>query len=257
MSEKIFIVDDDRNICEILEFNLRNEGFEVETAYSAEEALEKLSDEFAIILLDVMMGGMSGYSMAEKLRAKGNQIPIIFLTAKDTENDMLTGFSVGGDDYISKPFSIKEVIARVKAVIKRLNQQPKNDSANRKLAFNNLVIDLEVKELIINGEKITLTKTEFEVLVLLTEHPDRMFSRENIINNVWKETPYITERTVDVHITRLRKKMGEYGSMIVNRPGYGYRFNVIAGFTRNPQTNNEIAGQARNDNTLYSSFLNS
>ena len=159
--EKILIVDDDRDICEILEFNLKNEGYNVEIAYSAEEALEKLLDKFALLLLDVMMGGMSGYKMAERLRAEGNQIPIIFLTAKDTENDMLTGFSVGGDDYISKPFSIKEVIARIKAVIKRLNQfqSPKNDKKNNKLVFENLVIDLEVKELTINGEKVTLTKT--------------------------------------------------------------------------------------------------
>jgi len=226
MSEKILIVDDDRNICEILEFNLKNESYDVEVAYSAEEALKKLSDEFAVILLDVMMGGMSGYKMAEILRAEGNQIPIIFLTAKDTENDMLTGFSVGGDDYISKPFSIKEVIARVKAVIKRLNQSqsPKNDKKSPKLVFNNLVIDFEVKELTINGEKVTLTKTEFEILVLLAENPERIFSRENIIDLVWKETPYVVERTVDVHIARLRKKMGEYAYMINNRPGYGYRF---------------------------------
>ena len=225
MSQKILIVDDDRNICEILEFNLRNEGFEVEIAYSAEEALKKLSDEFSIILLDVMMGGMSGYHMAEKLRTKDNQIPIIFLTAKDTENDMLTGFSVGGDDYISKPFSIKEVIARVKAVIKRLHQPAKDDRKNRQLVFDHLVIDLEVKELIINEKRIALTKTEFEILVLFAENPERIFTRENIIDRVWKETPYVIDRTVDVHITRLRKKMGEYSSMIINRPGYGYRFN--------------------------------
>jgi len=227
MPEKILIVDDDRNICEILEFNLKNEGFDVEVAYSAEEALEKLPDEFAVVLLDVMMGGMSGYKMAEKLRAEGNQIPIIFLTAKDTENDMLTGFSVGGDDYISKPFSIKEVIARVKAIIKRLNrsQSPKNAGKSRKLIFDHLVIDLEAKELRINGEKIALTKTEFEILVLLAENPERMFSRENIIDCLWKETSCVIERTVDVHIARLRKKLGEYASMITNRSGYGYRFN--------------------------------
>jgi len=221
MPSKILIVDDDRNICEILEFNLKNEGFDVEVAYSAEEALKKLSDEFAVILLDVMMGGMSGYSMAERLRAEGNQIPIIFLTAKDTENDMLTGFSVGGDDFISKPFSVKEVIARMKAVVKRLYQSPKK---SRKLIFENLIIDLEVKELMINGGKVMLTKTEFEILALLAENSERMFPRESIIDLLWKETPYITERTVDVHIARIRKKMGDYGSMIVNRPGYGYRF---------------------------------
>ena len=217
---KILIVDDDKNICEILEFNLKSEGFMVECVHSAEEALKKLTDNFSIILLDVMMGGMSGYKMAEKLRVENNQIPIIFLTAKDTENDMLTGFSVGADDYISKPFSIKEVTARIKAVIKRFNKV----IMESKLIFTDLVIDLETKELTIKGERIMLTKTEFEILVLLAENPEKVFSREEFIDRIWKETPFITERTVDVHITRLRKKMGAYSSIITNRSGYGYRF---------------------------------
>ena len=226
MSIKILIVDDDRNICEILEFNFKNEGFDVDVAYSAEEALKKLSEEdCTLILLDVMMGGMSGFKMAEKLRREDdNQIPIIFLTAKNTENDMLTGFSVGGDDYIAKPFSIKEVIARVKALIKRLNQPAKNEKTSSKLIFDDIVIDLDIKELFIGGKKIILTKTEFEILAVLAENPERTFSRENIIDYVWKNT-YVMERTVDVHITRLRKKMGEHASMIVNRPCYGYCFN--------------------------------
>jgi DNA-binding response OmpR family regulator len=223
MPHKILIVDDDRHICEILEFNLKNEGFDVDVACSAEEALKKLSDEFSIILLDVMMSGMSGYGMAETLRAKGNQIPIIFLTAKDTENDMLTGFSVGGDDYISKPFSIKEVTARIKAVIKRFQLSPKK---NRQLIFDNIVIDFETKDLMIDEKKIALTKTEFEILVLLAENPERMFSREQVIERVWKDMPFVVERTVDVHITRLRKKLGKHASLIINRPGYGYRFNL-------------------------------
>ena len=221
---KILIVDDDLNICEILEFNLRNEGFDAECAYSAEEALQKPIKDFSAILLDVMMGGMSGYKMAERLREEGNQIPIIFLTAKDGENDLLTGFSAGGDDYISKPFSIKEVIARVKAVLKRVNRTSVNEAQGSKLVFDRLVIDTEMKDVSIDGKKIALTKTEFEILALLAENPDRTFSRENIIDRAWKETTYITERTVDVHITRLRKKMGEHASMIVNRPGYGYKF---------------------------------
>lgn len=226
MSEKILIVDDDKNICEILEFNLKNEGFDIECVFSAEEAIKRLSKQFTLILLDVMMGGMSGYKMAEKLRTEGNQIPIIFLTAKDTENDMLTGFSVGADDYISKPFSIKEVIARIKAVIKRIHNSSTENIAGRKLIFDDIFIDLEIKELSIKGEKIILTKTEFEILAMLAEKTEKVFSREEIIDRVWKETPYITERTVDVHITRLRKKMGVYASIITNRSGYGYRFNI-------------------------------
>ena len=227
MGNKILIVDDEQHICEILEFNLINEGFEVDCVYSAEEGLEKLTPEHGLILLDVMMGGMSGYKMAEKLRVEGNAVPVIFLTAKGAENDMLTGFSVGGDDYISKPFSIKEVIARVKAVLKRSKTEIVKDHSdhNNRLIFNDLVIDLENKELVIGENKIQLTKTEFEVLALLAKHPNRIFSRVDLIENIWKEAPYTIERTVDVHIARLRKKMGNHASIIINRSGYGYRFN--------------------------------
>lgn len=225
MRPKILIVDDDRNICEILEFNLKNEGYDVVCAYSAEEAINLLNQSFSLILLDVMMGGMSGYKMAEKLRAEGDLSPIIFITAKDTENDMLTGFSVGGDDYISKPFSVKEVIARVKALMKR-QSDTRELLTDRKLVFGGFIIDLELKEVFINDQNIVLTKTEFEILALLAQNPKRVFSREKIIENAWNETTFITERTVDVHITRLRKKLGDYASFITNRSGYGYRFNT-------------------------------
>jgi DNA-binding response OmpR family regulator len=222
-SKKILVVDDEAVICEILEFNLTNEGYEVNCAHSAEDALKHLSPEHSLILLDVMMSGMSGYKLAELLRQKKNYIPIIFLTAKDTENDMLTGFSVGGDDYISKPFSIKEVLARVKAILKR-SEQPDEKSKN-KLIFDNVLIDLELKELFIDEKKIPLTKTEFEIIVLLSENQERIFSRDEIIDRIWN-TSYVTERTVDVHITRLRKKLGEKASLISNRAGFGYRFNT-------------------------------
>jgi len=222
-SKKILVVDDEAVICEVLEFNLSNEGYDVSCAYSAEEALKLLSPDYSLILLDVMMSGMSGYKLAELLRQRKIKVPIIFLTAKDTENDMLTGFSVGGDDYISKPFSIKEVVARVKAVLKR-SEQPV-EKPKSKLEFNDLRIDLELKELIIDERKIPLTKTEFEIIVLLSENQERIFARNEIIDRVWKETPFITERTVDVHITRLRKKLGDKASIISNRPGFGYRFN--------------------------------
>lgn len=225
MTPKILIVDDDQNICEILEFNLKNEGFDVECVFSAESALETVPHDFSLILLDVMMAGMSGYKMAEKLRSEGNLVPIVFLTAKDTENDMLTGFSVGGDDYISKPFSIKEVIARIKAILKR-NSDTNDKESVRKLVFDELIIDLEIKEVELKEEKISLTKTEFEILALLAENPERLFSRAEIIEKAWSETTYVTERTVDVHITRLRKKLGSYSSFITNRSGYGYRFNT-------------------------------
>jgi DNA-binding response OmpR family regulator len=223
MAEKILVVDDDRDICEILSFNLANEGYEAECAYSAEEALQKFSPGFALILLDVMMGDMSGYKFAETLRRSGCTTPIIFLTAKDTENDMLTGFSVGGDDYISKPFSLKEIMARIKAILRRTNT-PKERSS--KLAFGNVSIDMDTKEVVINHKAIPLTKTEFEILSLLASHPDRVFRREDIIDLLWKDALYTTERTIDVHVTRLRKKLGAHASLVTSRSGYGYRFNI-------------------------------
>ncbi len=225
MKKKILVVDDERDICEILSFNLENEGYEVEAAASAEEAIATLSTEHDLILLDVMMGGMSGYRLAEKLRREGNTVPIIFLTAKDTENDMLTGFSVGGDDYISKPFSLKEVSARVKAVLKRSAENAAANGKDEQLTVGDMALDLATKELSIGGEKISLTKTEFEILALLAQNPSRIFSREEIIDRLWKDAPYTTERTVDVHITRLRKKMGALAPWISSKAGYGYRFN--------------------------------
>ncbi|MDR0758328.1 MAG: response regulator transcription factor [Tannerella sp.] len=221
---KILVVDDEPVICEVLEYNLASEGYEITCVHSAEDALRHLSPDHSLILLDVMMAGMSGYRLAETLRQKKNRIPIIFLTAKDTENDMLTGFSVGGDDYISKPFSIKEVLARVKAVLKRTGTA--GEKPGRKLVFDDLVIDLELKELTVGNGKVLLTKTEFELLALLSASPERIFSRGEILEKVWKETPYITERTVDVHITRLRKKLGNKASVISNRAGFGYRFHI-------------------------------
>jgi DNA-binding response OmpR family regulator len=225
MAQKILIVDDDELIREILEFNLAGEGFETTSANSAEEALQKLTPAQSLILLDIMMGGMSGYRFAEELRKKGNPIPIIFLTAKDTENDMLTGFSVGGDDYIAKPFSIKEVLARVKAVLKRQKNNSASGNTDR-LVFDDLTIDMNTKEVFVNAKKIELTKTEYKLLLFLIKNSARVVSREEIIDSLWSETPYITERTVDVHITRLRKKLENYAHFITNQTGFGYRFNA-------------------------------
>ncbi|MDR2358318.1 MAG: response regulator transcription factor [Prevotellaceae bacterium] len=223
MGERILLVDDDRDICEILAFNLSNEGYQIDCAYSAEDALKKFTPGYALILLDVMMGGMSGYKMAEHLRRNGYSVPIIFLTAKDTENDMLTGFSVGGDDYVSKPFSIKEIVARVKAVLKRTAGIKEKGG---RLVFGEVVIDLETKEVIVGRKALPLTKTEFEILALLAANPSKVFRREDIIDRIWKDALYTTERTIDVHITRLRKKLGNYALLISSRPGYGYRFNI-------------------------------
>jgi len=220
----ILIVDDEADIRDILQFNLEHEGFNVDLAESAEQALGILSDKHKIILLDVMMGGMSGFRMAEKLRKSGNNTPIIFVTAKDTENDMLTGFSTGADDYISKPFSIKEVIARVKSVLKRVYRED-SGALNSSLIVDTLIIDQNTKQVTVDGIVVDLTKTEFKILVLLIQNETRMFSREDILNKVWNEGEIVLERTVDVHIARLRKKLGVYGNFILNKTGYGYSFN--------------------------------
>ena len=220
---KILVVDDEEDLSEILQFNLESEGFAVDIANSAEQALKIISDEHELILLDVMMEGMSGFKMAEKLRKELNMsTPIIFLTAKDTENDMLTGFSIGGDDYIAKPFSIKEVSARVKAVLKRVGKNI--PEKNKVIEIGDMIIDLTTKNVTLKGIQVLLTKKEFEILSIIAKSPNRIFSREDILGKVWLDDGYVLERTVDVHITRLRKKLGEFGKHIVNRSGYGYCF---------------------------------
>ncbi len=198
--QRILVVDDEEDLCEILRFNLETEGFEVETAGSAEEALEMLGAHFDLILLDVMMDRMSGFEMAKELRRRGDNTPIIFLTARDAHDDQLQGFGVGADDYITKPFSFDTVLARVKAVLRRSNSTSISSSIS------------------IAG----LTRREHLILQLFQEHPGKFFTREEIIAAVWPDDTCVTERSVDVHIARLRKKMGTEGQRIVNKTGFGY-----------------------------------
>lgn len=227
MEKKILVVDDEAGIREIIQFNLENAGFEVDCASSAEEALEKLGPEHSLILLDVMMSGMSGFQMAEVLRKeKNNHIPVIFLTAKTDQNDLLTGFSAGGDDYIPKPFSINEVIARVRAVLKRTERVV--ESKSDMIEAGAVRIDVTRKEVFVGGEPVVFSKKEFEVLTLLASHPGQIYSREDIINELWKDAPYVLDRTVDVHIARIRSKLGNCKNYIVNRTGFGYIFNPTA-----------------------------
>lgn len=220
------MVDDEKDICEILQFNLEKEGFIVDVANSGEEAEEKVTDVHQLIILDVMMDGISGFKLAEKLRKKENYIPIIFLTAKNTENDVLTGFSLGGDDYIVKPFSVKEVIARVKALLKRAKLV--SPPAETKWSYKGLEIDIPANRVTVDGEEVSLTKKEFEILSLMSQASPNVLTRAEILGSVWGENEYVLDRTVDVHITRLRKKLGEYSSIIVNRSGFGYYLNLDA-----------------------------
>ena len=222
---KILAVDDEEDLCEILKFNLEIEGYEVDTAFSAEEALKLDLTQYNLLLLDVMMGEISGFKMASMLRKneKTANIPIIFLTAKDTENDMLTGFNVGADDYISKPFSIRQVIARVKAVLRRTAESNERKTSDV-LTYGTLELDTKRIKASIDGQEIPLTKKEFEVLKLLLEDRGNVFSREEILSRIWKDEAYVLDRTIDVNITRLRKKISPYGKNIVTRLGFGYCF---------------------------------
>ena len=228
MDRKILIVDDEADIRDILQFNLENAGFNVEAASSAEEALEMLSGRHSLILLDVMMGGMSGFQMAEKLRNEGNEIPIIFLTAKDRHDDLMTGFASGADDYISKPFSIQEVIVRVTAVLKRSEVRVAASGVSGDMVVVGKVqIDPVKKTVTVDGASVTFSKKEFEILHLLASQPGHIFSREDLINELWKDAPYVLDRTVDVHIARIRSKLSACKSYLTNRSGYGYTFNVV------------------------------
>lgn len=221
---RILVVDDEEDLCEILKFNLEMEGYTVDTANSAEEALKLNLTQYNLLLLDVMMGEISGFRMANILKKQKDTagIPIIFITAKDTENDTITGFNLGADDYISKPFSLREAIMRIKAVLRRTaNSQPQESEL---LQYNELIVDKAKKTVTIQGEAVSLTKKEFEILILLLQNKGRVFSREDILAKVWKDEVYVLDRTIDVNITRLRKKIGEYGKHIVTRLGYGYCF---------------------------------
>ena len=222
---RILVVDDEEDLCEILKFNLENDGYEVDTANSAEEALKMNISSYHLLLLDVMMGEISGFKMANLLKKdkKTAQVPIIFITAKDTENDTVTGFNLGADDYISKPFSLREVIARVKAVLRRTATSD-TEKAPEQLCYQSLVIDITKKKVSIDGEEVPLTKKEFEILFLLLQNKGRVFSREDILSRIWSDEVYVLDRTIDVNITRLRKKIGTYGKRIVTRLGYGYCF---------------------------------
>ena len=213
---RILVVDDEDDLCEILKFNLEMEGYKVDTANSAEEALKLDLTQYNLLLLDVMMGEISGFKMARMLKADKDtmNIPIIFITAKDTENDTITGFNLGADDYISKPFSLREVIMRVKAVLRRTANLQRKESDE--LQYKGLTINISQKKVSIDGEEIPLTKKEFEILLLLLQNAGRVFSREDILSKVWNDEVYVLDRTIDVNITRLRKKIGEYGKNIVN-----------------------------------------
>lgn len=219
-SSRILVVDDEIDLCEIMQFNLQTEGFEVDTALSGEEALKLDLKRYDLFLLDVMMEGMSGFKLADKIRTVLKlTTPIIFLTARTGENNILTGFNVGADDFIEKPYSIREVIARIKAILKRNSK-----TADELISIGDLEFHLTKKMVNMKGQPVELTRKEFDIFSMLLKNRGRYISREEIINSVWSDDVVVTERNVDVNIARLRKKIGKYGNCIKGRTGYGYIF---------------------------------
>lgn len=239
MSERILIVDDEQDICDILQYNLQTEGYDVVSASSGEEALAMLSAQgFDLLLLDVMMDGISGFDVARRMKENPQlaSVPIIFCTAKSAEEDVLDGFSLGSDDYITKPFRLSEVKARVKAVLRRAGGSVSGgstssvssavglDSSANLVSFEGLVLDTSAKTCTVDGVTVTLSKLEYELLAFFLTHPHTVYSREMLLSNIWPDDTFVLDRTVDVNITRLRKKIGQYGKCIRTRFGYGYSF---------------------------------
>ena len=222
--QKILVVDDERTLCDVLKLNLELEGYKVDVTYSAEEAQRMPLSSYSLILLDVMMEEMTGIELTTIIRAdeRTRNVPIILCTAKDAENDIIDGFMCGADDYIKKPFSMKELVLRVKSVLRR-SSQPK-ESNEQKIKYKTLELDLGKRECRIDGTDVSFTKKEFDILKMLLNTPDKIFSREEILDEVWDDDVYVVDRTIDVNINRLRKKMGVYGNNIITKQGYGYGF---------------------------------
>ena len=227
--KRLLIVDDEETLCEVLKINLENEGYDVDIAFSAEQALTLNLQDYSLILLDIMMGEISGIKMAKMLKADVNtaNIPIIFCTAKDTEDDMIMGLNIGADDYIIKPYTVRNVIARVKSVLRRTAGNKEVKSAVEKpnvLQVNGLKLDLEFKRCTVDNVEVKMARKEFELHAYLISHRGKICSREEILSRVWSDEVVVLDRTIDVNITRVRSKIGEYGSYIVTRSGFGYGF---------------------------------
>ncbi len=237
---RILVVDDEESLCEILKFNLEKEGYDVTTAFSAEEALALSLADYDLMILDIMMGELSGFGLARILRKRQEtaETPIIFCTALDSEADKIKGLDIGADDYISKPFSLAEVMARVRSVLRRskrtltaavANETPAEEEQkvdDSIIRFETLVVNNRDKSCYIDNEEIQLTRKEFDILVLLLSNRGTILSREQIMKRVWSEEVVVLDRTIDVNITRLRKKLCIYGNHIITRTGYGYGFKI-------------------------------
>lgn len=223
-NKRILVVDDEETLCEALKFNLEEEGFEVDTALSAEEALCLDLASYNLVILDIMMGEISGTRLAGIMKSKPETaaIPIIFCTARDSEDEMIKGLDLGADDYITKPYSIRNIIARVKAVLRRSTAIPEKPSHS--ISFEGLTVDPVSKTCSVDGQYVKMPRKEFEILLTLLKNRGRIFSREELLNLIWPDEVVVVDRVVDVNITRIRQKIGRYGSHIKTRSGYGYGF---------------------------------
>lgn len=223
---KILVVDDEETLCELLRFNLESEGYDADTALSAEEALTLRLGEYSLFLLDIMMGDISGLQLAEILKKRSDtaHIPVIFCTAKSTENDIVEGLDLGADDYITKPYSLRTLLARVRSVLRRAEAHPAPEQKHETLSYGGLSLSLADKRCTADGREVRMPRKEFEIMSLFLANPGRIFTRQELIERVWPEDVIVVDRVVDVNIRRLRAKLGDYGQHIQTRTGYGYGF---------------------------------
>ena len=237
MSYRILVIDDEESLCDILKYNLVKEGYKVDCAYSAVDALEMNLSEYDLFIVDIMMERLSGYDFVQRLRSTMGveQLPVIFCSALGEEDDKVTGLNIGADDYITKPFVISEVIARVRAVLRRssavlrhnapaMAKSEESDEMLPDIVFGDIRIDQNAKLCYIKGQRALLTRTEFDLLLFFLTHRNRIYSREEIIRNVWPDDVLVSHRAIDTNLTRLRKKLGDAGHHIVTRQGFGYGF---------------------------------
>ena len=219
--KNILIVDDEPDIRAILRYNLEKEGFAITEAVDGNDALDKLSKDLDLAILDIMMPGKDGYDVCRKIREQGNTLPIVFLTAMDREFDELKGLEVGADDYVRKPFSPKMLIARINAIFRRIDQI---NSKGTSICFGELEINTSTYIAQLYGEELHLPRKEFELLAFFMSQPNIIFNREELLNIIWEEDVFVVDRTIDVHINRIRSKLGPYKNWIETVKGIGYRF---------------------------------
>lgn len=233
MNAKILVIDDEEALCEILKFNLEKEGYEVDTAYSAEEALDMDLKPYSLFIVDIMMDHLSGFDFAKRIRnvTDTENTPILFCSAMSDEDCVVMGLNIGGDDYVTKPFVIGEVLARVRALLRRASKRQAmavevdvQENLESDVVYKGLRIDRNDKTVHLDGQEIQLTRKEYDLLLYFLTHRNRIYSRAEIIEKVWGDDVVVSDRTIDTNITRLRGKIGEYSNNIVTRQGFGYGF---------------------------------